>query len=76
MKWCVKVDGGGWHAVNKICGGLEGVRPKAKGHGSLMKECKTGFDNMTMFAFGGADVFRCVGRRCKMLNTKFSECVG
>ena len=62
MKWCVKVDVRGWHTVNKIGGGLEGVRPKTKGHGSLMKKCKTGFNNMMMFAFGGADVFRSIRR--------------
>lgn len=42
----------------------------------MVKKSKTGFKDMTMFSFGGADMFGCIGRGSEMLNTKFRKCVG
>ena len=72
IKRCVR-EGGCGHAVDEIVGSGQRLGPEECREMRLMKEGDDSLNEVTVFAFGNTILFRSIGARCVMNNTKRLE---
>ena len=72
IRRCVR-EGGCGHAVDEIVGSGQRLDPEGGREMRLMKEGDDIFNEVTVFAFENTILFRSIGARCVMNNTKRLE---
>ena len=69
IRRCVREKGCG-HVVDEIIGSGQRLDPEGCREMRLMKDGDNSFNEVAVFAFGNTILFRSIGARCVMNNTK------